>query len=370
MNRAASDGVWLDDRVHRDVLDADVGTDAAAIDAVVRAHAPLVDEATVAAVTRRVRARMQGFGLLDDLLADDTITEVMVNGPGPVWIETRGIVRSTGLSLDDDAVRQLVERVVAPLGLRADRRTPLVDARLPDGSRVHIAMPPLAVDGPYVTVRRFAARTLPLTDFATADVARLLVSAVEARRSIVVSGGTGAGKTTLLNALCQHLADGERIVTVEDAAELRLPGRHVVRLEGRPATADGLDAVTTRELVRNALRMRPDRLIVGEVRGGEALDMIQAMNTGHDGSLSTCHANGPAHALRRLETMVLTAGVDLPLAAVRDQIAGAVDLLVHVERGPGGRRRIDAVHRVVDDPDARPRTVALVTDGSVVDERW
>ncbi len=370
MSRPPFDDRTLDDRVHRAVLDDDVRPDHTTIGAVVRAHAPLVDDATVDAVTRRVQARMQGLGLLDDVLSDESVTDVMVNGPGPVWIECRGDVRPAGVSLDADAVRQLVERVVTPLGLRADRRSPLVDARLPDGSRVHIAMPPLAVDGPYVTVRRFAARTLPLTDFASDEVASRLVGAVQARRSIVVSGGTGAGKTTLLNALCQHLTDGERVVTVEDAAELRLPGQHVVRLESRPATADGLDAVTIRELVKNALRMRPDRLVVGEVRGAEALDMVQAMNTGHDGSMSTCHANGPENALRRLETMVLMAAVDLPLAAVRDQLVGAIDLLVHVTRGTRGRRGVSAIHRVVDDPDAPRRTTPLVVDGAVVGDRW
>lgn len=355
----------LDDLVHRTVIEADLHPAADAIGAVVRAQAPLVDDATVAAVTRRVQARMQGLGLLDEVLADESITDVMVNGPGQVWVERRGEVAPVGIALDDAAVRQLVERVVTPLGLRADRRNPLVDARLPDGSRVHIAMPPLAVDGPYVTVRRFAAQTLPLVDFAPPEVAERLVDAVRSRRSIVVSGGTGAGKTTLLNALCQHLEDGERVVTVEDAAELRIPGRQVVRLESRPATADGLDAVTIRELVRNALRMRPDRLIVGEVRGAEALDMIQAMNTGHDGSMSTCHANDPDNALRRLETMALSAGVELPLVAIRDQLAGAIDLLVHVARGPGGQRRVAAVHHMVGDPDATARTVPLFADGQL-----
>lgn len=359
----------LEDRVHRAVLADDVRADASAIGAVVRSAAPLVDDTTVASVTRRVQARMQGLGMLDDLLADDAVTDVMVNGAGPVWIEANGEVRPTDVVLDEAAVHQLVERVVTPLGLRADRRTPLVDARLPDGSRVHIAMPPLAVDGPYVTVRRFAARTLPLRAFADEPIAERLVDAVHRRRSVVVSGGTGAGKTTLLNALCQHLGNGERVVTVEDAAELRIPGSHVVRLESRPATADGLEAVSIRELVRNALRMRPDRLIVGEVRGGEALDMVQAMNTGHDGSLSTCHANGPLHALRRLETMVLTAGVDLPLRAIRDQLVGAVQLLIHVERGVGGRRSIRDVHRVVDAEDAR--TIPLVTGGRLLgNDAW
>ena len=360
----------IDDRVHRTVLDDVVSADPAAIGAVVRSHDPLADDATVAAVVRRVRSRMQGLGLLDDLLADESITDVLVNGPGPVWIERRGGVVPSGVVLDEDDVRRLVERVVNPLGLRADRRNPLVDARLADGSRVHIAMPPLAVDGPYVTFRRFTARTLALTEFASDDVAERLVDAVRTRRSIVVSGGTGAGKTTLLNALCQHLTDGERVVTVEDAAELRLPGTHVVRLESQPATADGLDAVSIRDLVRNALRMRPDRLVVGEVRGGEALDMIQAMNTGHSGSMSTCHANDPENALRRLETMMLSGGVELPLAAVREQLVGALDLIVHVERGAAGRRRITQVHRVCPPEQTAARTAPLVVDGQVEDHRW
>ena len=359
----------LDDQVHRAVLATDVRADSAAIDDLVRVHAPLLDDASVAAVCRRVQARMHGLGLLDDLLADEGVTDLAVNGPGPVWIETDGIMRRSEVVLDADDIAHLVERVVAPLGLRADRRSPLVDARLPDGSRVHIALPPLAVDGPYVTVRRFAARTIPLTEFASHDVAGHLAAAVHDRRSIVVSGGTGAGKTTLLNSLCQHLEAGERIVTIEDAAELRLPGEQVVRLESRLATADGIEAVTIRDLVRNALRMRPDRLVVGEVRGGEALDMVQAMNTGHEGSMSTCHANGPVQALRRLETMVLTAGVDLPLVAVREQLATAIDLLVHVTRGPRGVRQVESVHAVVDDAGGTLRTRPLVHDGALVDDR-
>ena len=340
----------IDDRVHRAVLDEALPPDSEAIGAIVRMHAPLADDAAVADVVRRVQARMEGLGLLDDVLADESVSDVMVNGPGAVWVERRGRLAPSGVVLAEDDVHRLVERIVNPLGLRADRRNPLVDARLPDGARVHIAMPPLAVDGPYVTFRRFSARTLALTEFASEDVAARLVDAVRARRSIIVSGGTGAGKTTLLNALCQHLNAGERVVTVEDAAELRLPGDHVVRLEGRPGTADGLDAVSIRVLVRNALRMRPDRLIVGEVRGQEA----QALSK----------------ALRRLETMMLSAGVDLPLAAVRDQLIGAVDLIVHVERSTGGRRRITHVHRVTE-PDDRPaRTAPLVVDGVVEDDRW
>jgi pilus assembly protein CpaF len=360
------DAAALDQAVHDEALAEGRPVSAGELGALVHRHAPLLDAAEADAAVRRVQARMQGLGLLDALLGDDTVTDVLVNGPGPVWVERHGRVERTEVVLDEPEVRRLVERVVAPLGLRADRRNPLVDARLPDGSRVHVAMPPLAVDGPYLTVRRFAARTLPVAAFADPDVAGLLVEAVRSRRSLVVVGGTGAGKTTLLNALCQHLDAGERVVTVEDAAELRLPGEHVVRLESRPASPDGLPAVTIRELVRSALRMRPDRIVVGEVRGGEALDMLQAMNTGHEGSLSTCHANGTVQALRRLETMALTAGVDLPLRAVRDQLVSAVDLLVQVGRGPDGSRRVLAVDRVVDDPDAVTRTVPLVVDGRLV----
>ncbi len=360
------DAAALDRAVHDEALAEGRPVSAAELGALVHRHAPLLDAAEADAAVRRVQARMHGLGVLDGLLGDDTVTDVLVNGPGPVWVERHGQVEVTDVVLDEPEVRRLVERVVAPLGLRADRRNPLVDARLPDGSRVHVAMPPLAVDGPYLTVRRFAARTLPVTDFAVPEVADLLVAAVRERRNLVVVGGTGAGKTTLLNALCQHLDPGERVVTVEDAAELRLPGAHVVRLESRPASPDGLPAVPIRELVRTALRMRPDRIVVGEVRGGEALDMLQAMNTGHEGSLSTCHANGPVQALRRLETMALTAGVDLPLRAVRDQLVSAVHLLVQVGRSRDGTRRVLAVDRVIDDPDARVRTVPLVVDGRPV----
>jgi len=242
----------------------------------------------------------------------------------------------------------LVERVVAPLGLRIDRTSPLVDARLPDGSRVNVIIPPLAIDGACITVRRFGTRAIALEELCAPDVAAMLRDAVRRRANIIVSGGTGAGKTTLLNALAAVIPDGERIVTVEDAAELRLPGSHVVRLEARPANADGVGAVTVRALVRNALRMRPDRIVVGEVRGAEALDMLQAMNTGHEGSLSTCHANSPADALRRVETMVLMDAADVPLAAIREQLVSALDLVVHMARGRDGSRRVVALAEVVD----------------------
>jgi len=341
----------LDVRVHRRVLAAgpDDPVDDRALAHLVRAEAPLLDTAEVTGVVARVRARIGGLGPLEPLLADPLVSDVLVNGPGPVWVERAGALERTAVTLDRAAIGLLVERVVAPLGLRADRATPIVDARLPDGSRAHVVLPPLAVDGPAVTIRRFGASTMPLTSFCGGDVAGLLVGAVTSGLNMVVSGGTGAGKTTLLNALCRHLPPGERVVTVEDAAELRLPGDHVVRLETRPPSPDGLAAIGVRELVRAALRMRPDRIVVGEVRGAEALDMLQAMNTGHGGCLSTCHANGPADALRRIETMALLGGAEVPLAAVRSQMLGAVDLVVHVARAGGARRRVAAVAEVVAD---------------------
>ncbi|MCU1463096.1 MAG: Flp pilus assembly protein ATPase CpaF [Acidimicrobiales bacterium] len=317
----------------------------------VRAEAPLLGLVDASGVVDEVLATVIGLGPLEPLLADPDVTDVMVNGPGRVWVERAGVLVRTAVELDTAAVEHLIERVVAPLGLRIDRSSPMVDARLPDGSRVNAVVPPLAIDGPCLTVRRFGARPVALDEFCTgADVAAMLHDAVTSRANIVVSGGTGAGKTTLLNALAARIPPAERVVTVEDAAELRLPGEHVVRLESRPANAEGAGEVRLRALVRNALRMRPDRLIVGEVRGDEALDMLQAMNTGHDGSLSTCHANGPDDALRRIETMVLSGHVALPLAAVREQIASAIDLVVQVARAGGGRRVVREVAEVLPDP--------------------
>ena len=313
---------------------------------VIREEFPLLSNARVAGLTEEVMADVHGLGPLEPVLAMPDVTDVLVNGPGPVWIEQAGRVRALDLELDSETIRHLVERVVAPLGLRADRSAPLVDARLPDGSRVHVVMPPLAVDGPYLTIRRFSARPVPLHRFCSPDVEALLGWAVQARLNVIVAGGTGSGKTTLLNALAGRIDAGERVVTVEDAAELRLAQPHVVRLESRPANAEGSGEIKIRELVRSALRMRPDRIVVGEVRGPEALDMLQAMNTGHDGSLSTIHANGPTDALRRLETLVLMADVDLPLAAVREQVRAAVDLVVQLRREPGGERMICEVAEV------------------------
>jgi pilus assembly protein CpaF len=360
--------VPVDERVHARLLSGSgaVAFDDEALAELVRREDPLLDADAVAATVARVRARIGGVGDIEPLLADPAVDDVLVNGPGPVWVDRAGQLQRTGIVLDRAAIDLLIERVVAPLGLRADRSSPIVDARLPDGSRVHVVLPPLAVDGPCVTIRRFAATTLPLTSFCSPEVADLLTWAVAAGLNMVVCGATSTGKTTLLNALCQHLPFGERVVTVEDAAELRLPGEHVVRLETRPATPDGLAALTVRDLVRAALRMRPDRIVVGEARGAEALDMLQAMNTGHDGSLSTCHANGPVDALRRLETMSLLGGLDLPLAAVREQITGAVDLLVHVARAFDGSRRIVSVAEVADDPDD-PRRVHVVARDDIVE---
>jgi pilus assembly protein CpaF len=313
----------------------------------VRQRRPLAPVEQVDAAVAAVTQRLVGLGPLEPLLDDPTVSEVMVNGPGaPVWIERAGRLHRTDVVLDRAGVDVVVERIVAPLGLRADRTRPTVDARLPDGSRVNIVVPPLAVDGPCITIRRFAARPFTLEELSPPGVAELLRWAVGTRRNLLAVGGTGAGKTTLLNALAAAVPDGERVVTVEDAAELRLPRPHVVRLECRPAGDDGRGGVELRDLVRNALRMRPDRLVVGEVRGAEALDLLQAMNTGHEGALSTCHANSAADALARLETMTLLAESGLPLSAIRRQLGASLDLVVHVVRASDGRRRVLEVAEV------------------------
>ena len=330
----------------------------------VRDEAPLLGAAAHERLVADVVATISGLGPLEPLLADPTVTEVMVNGPGRVWVERAGALERVEMALDERAIEHLIEKIVSPLGLRADRAAPIVDARLPDGSRVNAVVPPLAIDGPCLTIRRFGAVAVPLAAFCAAGVAALLRWAVRARLNLLVSGGTGAGKTTLLNALAGEIPAGERVVTVEDAAELRLPGDHVVRLEARPANAEGAGEVRVRDLVRNALRMRPDRIVVGEVRGAEALDMLQAMNTGHEGSLSTCHANSPGDALRRLETMVLMGETALPLAAVREQVLSSLDLVVQVSRIAGGRRVVTEVAEVVDG-ESGSRTRALGGTGGL-----
>ena len=301
------------------------------------------------AVTAAVLQELVGLGPLEPLLADDGISEIMVNGPYSVYVERGGRLTRADTAFDDEAhLRRIIERIVSPLGRRVDDSSPLADARLPDGSRVNIILPPLAVAGPVVTIRKFARRPLR-----TADLVRLgtlttqsedfLRACVAGRLNVLVSGGTGSGKTTTLNALSSFIGADERVITIEDAAELQLQQAHVVTLESRPPNLEGRGEVSIRQLVRNALRMRPDRIILGEVRGAEALDLLMALNTGHDGSLSTVHANGPRDALSRLETMTLMAGTELPLRAVREQIASAVQIVVQQERLPDGRRAITRI---------------------------
>lgn len=287
-----------------------------------------------------------GLGPLERLMRDPRVTEIMVCRHDRVFVERDGRVEAAEAGFADAAhVMHVVDRILAPLGRRVDESSPMVDARLPDGSRVNVVVPPLAVDGPAVTIRRFGARPLTADDLVTrgtltAEVLGLLEEAVAARRNILVTGGTGSGKTTTLAALAGAIPAGERVVTIEDAAELRLPLPHVVRLESRPASLEGRGAVPIRALVRNALRMRPDRIVIGEVRGGEALDMLAAMTTGHEGSLSTLHASSPADAVRRLQLLALMGDLELPWQAVAEQVAAAIDLVVHQARLPDGRRRI------------------------------
>ena len=293
-----------------------------------------------------------GLGPLERLMADPHISEIMVNGPQEIFIERLGrLERSAVAFTSDDAIRAIIDRIVAPLGRRIDEASPMVDARLRDGSRVNAIVPPLAIKGPTITIRRFNRRLLrpaDLIELGTASAAMIafIEVCVRERRNIVISGGTGSGKTTLLNVVSNLIPAGERIVTIEDAAELRLGHQNLVSLESRPANAEGRGSVTIRDLVRNALRMRPDRIVVGECRGGESLDMLQAMNTGHDGSLTTLHANSPRDVISRLETMVLMSGVELPVAAIRDQIASAVDVIVHQARLADGSRKITEIVEV------------------------
>ncbi|MBO4401188.1 MAG: CpaF family protein [Selenomonadaceae bacterium] len=293
-----------------------------------------------------------GLGPLEPLLKDDEITEIMINGPKNIFVEQKGKLLLTDTYFHDDAhLMSIIERILTPLGRRVDESSPLVDARLSDGSRVNIIIPPLSLVGPAVTIRKFSKNALSAKDlvsFGTLsnNMAKFLEACVRARLNILVSGGTGSGKTTTLNVLSSFIPSTDRIVTIEDAAELRLQQRHVVTLEARPANLEGKGAITIRDLVRNALRMRPDRIIVGEVRSGEALDMLQAMNTGHDGSLTTAHANSPRDVLSRLETMVLMAGMELPVRAVRTQVSSAIDLIIQQSRIRDGSRKITYITEV------------------------
>ena len=312
------------------------------------------------ALTRAERVRMLeqitdeilGLGPLEPLLRDESITEVMVNGPQQIYIEREGRLEMTNVTFqNDEHVMRIIQRIIAPIGRRIDESSPMVDARLTDGSRVNAIIPPLSLVGPVITIRKFSASPLTVDDLirfgtSTREMFEFLEACVKARLNIFVAGGTGSGKTTMLNILSSFIPNDERIVTIEDAAELQLRQEHVVTLESRPANIEGKGAIPIRELVRNALRMRPDRVVVGECRSAEALDMLQAMNTGHDGSMSTGHANTPRDMLSRLETMVLMAGLDLPLRAIREQIASAVDLIVHQNRLKDGSRKIVSITEV------------------------
>ena len=303
-------------------------------------------------VVADIRDEMLGLGPIESLRKDASITEIMVNGPKQIFVERMGKLELTDVKFHDTAhLMNIIERILSPLGRRIDESSPLVDARLQDGSRVNIIIPPLSLVGPCVTIRKFSATPLTvenLISFGTMDekMATFLRACVKARINILVSGGTGSGKTTTLNVISSFIPEGERIVTIEDAAELRLQQTHVVTLEARPANIEGKGQITIRDLVRNALRMRPDRIIVGEVRSGEALDMLQAMNTGHDGSLTTAHANSPRDALSRLETMVLMSGLELPVRAIREQISSAIDLILQQSRIRDGSRKITYITEV------------------------
>jgi pilus assembly protein CpaF len=303
-------------------------------------------------LTAEIADDILGHGPLERLLADESVTEIMVNGPFDIWVERQGRLYETTVRFKDEShLRRIINKMVAQVGRRVDESSPMVDARLPDGSRVNAVLPPLSLTGPLVTIRKFSKKRLEMGDLiqlgtVTTEVVEFLDRCIRAELNMLVSGGTGTGKTTFLNALSTSIPDSDRIITIEDAAELRLNQRHVLRLEARPKNIEGEGEIPIRELVRNSLRMRPERIIVGEVRGAEALDMLQAMNTGHDGSLSTVHANTPRDALARIETMVLMAGYDLPMRAIRQQVAAALDLIVHLERLEDGSRRVTSIMEV------------------------
>lgn len=312
----------------------------------------LYNHATRHKMLQWVMADLIGYGPIEPLLNDADITEIMVNGSDEVFVERKGLIEPTSVKFEDDAhLMRVIDRIVSPIGRRVDETSPMVDARLPNGYRINATIPPLSLDGPILTIRKFAAKPFTVQDLIakgsmTDSLVKFLKSCVDARINLVVSGGTGTGKTTFLNVLSSFIPEGERVITIEDTAELQLNRSHVVRLEKRPPNVEGKGEITIRQLVINALRMRPDRIVVGECRGGEALDMLQAMNTGHDGSMTTIHSNGPRDALRRIETMVLMAGMDLPLKAIREQVASAIELVVHLERLRDGSRRVVQVSEV------------------------
>lgn len=339
-------------------------------------EAPALSEQLRQNLVDRVVTASIGYGPLEELLADSSIDEIMVNGHDRVWIERGGVVAPTDVCFESATeLEDLIERMIAPLGRRVDEASPICDARLPDGSRVNVVIPPLALGGPALTIRRFRHSHFdPEALVENGTLSRrahdFLALGVERRLSLLVSGGTGSGKTTTLNALSAFVPESERIVTIEDAAELRLRQGHVVRLEARPANLEGRGEVTIRALVRTALRMRPDRIVVGEVRGGEALDMLSAMTTGHDGSLTTVHANSPAGALDRVQTLALMAGVDVPHEAVRRMAASAIDLVVHQARVAGGRRRVAAISEVALGEEGELDVHPLMTLDEAGDEVW
>jgi pilus assembly protein CpaF len=321
-------------------------------DAILTQESMFLTRADRQELLEQIIAEILGYGPIEPLLDDDTVTEVMVNGPEKVYIERAGRIEATEIRFeDDDHVLRIIDRIVSPLGRRIDESQPYVDARLPDGSRINAVIPPLSLIGPILTIRKFAripitAQTLVEIGTISQDALEFVKACVEAKLNIMISGGTGSGKTTTLNALSAFIPNDERIVTLENAAELQLQQEHVLTLETRPPNVEGKGEITMRQLVINSLRMRPDRIIVGECRGAEALDMLQAMNTGHDGSMTTAHSNSPRDTLARLETMVLMAGMDLPLRAIREQIASALNLIVHQERMRDGTRKITKVTEV------------------------
>jgi pilus assembly protein CpaF len=294
-----------------------------------------------------------GFGPLEALLKDPTISDILINGPHNIFVERRGKLEKTEIKFrDNDHLLQIIDRIVSKVGRRVDETSPMVDARLPDGSRVNAIIPPLALDGPTVSIRRFGSNPLKLEDLLnykafTPEMAMLMEACIKARLNVLISGGTGCGKTTLLNTLSSFIPEDERVITIEDAAELQLQQEHVVRLETRPPNIEGKGAVTTRDLVRNALRMRPERIIIGECRGAESLDMLQAMNTGHAGSMTTLHANNPREGLSRLETMIMMGGFEMPIKAMRQQIASAIDIIIQANRLQGGPRKVTSITEVL-----------------------
>jgi pilus assembly protein CpaF len=328
---------------------------------VLRQHTAVLPARDLTALVNEVSDEVVGLGPIEPLLKDPDVTEVMVNGPDDVYVERRGRIEKAerGLFEGEEAVLRLIERIVGPLGLRVDESCPALDARLPDGSRFHAIIPPLSLCGPVITVRKFGIVAFRPDDLVrlgstSQEVMQYLARAIRERANLLVSGGASSGKTTLLGVLSSFIPDRERLITIEDAAELRLAHPHVVRLESRPPNVEGRGAITVRDLVRNALRMRPDRILIGEVRGGEALDMLQAMNTGHEGSMSTAHANTPHDLIARIETMALMSGVGLPVSHIREQIASTVDLVVHMARLSSGQRVISQVSAVEGVANGRP----------------